>query len=262
MLYESIPVKILLGLLVGSVVGSFVGMATWRWPLKQSWWGRSKCPACSRTLGVRDLVPVVSYFLCGGLCRCGGKISVRYPIIEGVTAILTALIFTLIGLNWVALMAAAFVMLLMMIIVIDAEHFIIPNQLVIWLFLLGLVWRWAVEGTWVAPIMGLGAGVMLFLTAFLAAFIVERMNEQESLGGGDLKLLFAAGPWVGFQILPALLIFSGIFGVVSYFIWKKLDIKVAQSADIPFGAFPYGPAICLAIYCCVVFEPWLIKVFQ
>jgi prepilin signal peptidase PulO-like enzyme (type II secretory pathway) len=250
------------GLVIGLVLGSFIGMASYRWLRREGWWGRSKCPNCRRTLGASDLIPILSFFIKHKQCVCGAKISVRYPVIEGMTGILAAVLLMQFGLTLLGGLSLIFITLLMLIIVIDWENYIIPNELVIWLFLFGLVWRWAVEGTWLAPVMGLGAGVMLFLTAFLAAYIVERMNEQESLGGGDLKLLFAAGPWVGFQILPALLIFSGFFGVLSYFIWKKLDTPAKQSADVPFGAFPYGPAICLAIYLCVIIQPFLIDIFS
>lgn len=252
-------IRVVIGLLVGSIVGSFIGMASFRWLGGESWWGRSKCPGCGRKLGVSDLIPIFSYFLKGKKCSCGNKISARYPVIEGMTAFLSAVMLAKFGLGLLGGLGLAFVLVLMLIIVIDWENYIIPNRLVAILFIIGLIWRWAVEGTLLAPLLGLGASLMLFFTAFLAAFIVERMNEQESLGGGDLKLLFAAGPWVGFKILPALLLFSGLFGILSYFIWKKLDTPAKQSADVPFGAFPYGPAICMAIFLCVVLEEYLSK---
>lgn len=259
MILDNMLIRIVAGLLLGLIMGSFIGMASFRWLSKETWWGRSKCPKCGRKLGVSDLVPILSYFLKGKKCSCGNKISSRYPIIESMTAILSAVILAKYGLTLLGAMGLLFVLLLMLIIVIDWENYIIPNRLVFILFFVGLLWRWAVEGTLLAPLLGLGASLMLFFTAFLAAFIVERMNEQESLGGGDLKLLFAAGPWVGFKILPALLLFSGLFGILSYFIWKKLDTPAKQSADVPFGAFPYGPAICMAIFLCVMLEEYLAK---
>lgn len=261
MILDDMMLRAAFGLLLGSVLGSFIGMASWRWLRKETWWGRSKCISCGRSLNVSDLIPVVSYFLKKRRCSCGGAISSRYPIIESLTAVLSAVVMVKFGLTFQGGLGIIFVMILMLIIVIDWENYIIPNRLVLILFLVGLVWRWSVEGTWLAPLMGLGAGLMLFLTAFLAAFVVERMNEQESMGGGDLKLLFAAGPWVGFKILPALLLLSGLFGILSYFVWKKLDTPAKQSAEVPFGAFPYGPAICLAIFACVMLEEYLTKLF-
>lgn len=257
MIFDDILIRLGFGFLFGAISGSFIGMASWRWLRKESWWGRSKCPACGKPLGAMDLIPILSYFMKNRRCNCAGKISSRYPVIEGMTAVLSAVLFAKFGMTFAGILGLIFVALLMLIIVIDWENYIIPNRLVLILFLLGLVWRWSVEQTWLAPLLGVGAGLMLFLTAFLAAFIVERINEQESMGGGDLKLLFAAGPWVGFQILPALLLFSGLFGILSYFVWKKLDTPAKQSADVPFGAFPYGPAICLAIYVCVMLQDYL-----
>ncbi len=256
------PVLLGIGFLLGAILGSFIGMASYRWPRKESWGGRSKCPTCGRTLGVADLVPIVSWFFARAKCTCGAPISARYPVIEAATALLSALVLAEFGWTIAGALAVVLVVLVMLIIVIDWENFIIPDKLVIILFLVGLVWRWQVEGTWLAPLLGLGAGVMLFLTAFLAAFIVERINETESLGGGDLKLLFAAGPWVGFQILPLLLILSGVFGILFYLLWRKINLPAKQSADVPFGAFPYGPAICAAMLACVLLEQWVLKLFS
>jgi len=249
------------GLILGAILGSFISMASWRWLRKETWGGRSKCPACGRQLGVKDLIPILSYFLVGRKCRCGARISMRYPIIEAVTAILTALVLVRFGVTWLGVLGIVLVVLLMLIIVIDWENFIIPDRLVILMFISGLVWRWLVEGTWIAPFSGLGAGIMLFLTAFLTAYLVERLEERESLGGGDLKLLFVAGPWVGFKILPLLLILSGFFGLLFYLLWKHIKLPAQQSADVPLGAFPYGPAICASIFTCVMVEKWVLVLF-
>jgi leader peptidase (prepilin peptidase)/N-methyltransferase len=250
---------IILGFILGAILGSFISMASWRMPRKESWGGRSRCPACGRTLGVSDLVPIVSYFLKGKKCTCGAAISVRYPIIEIATGALCAIVAARFGLTLLGALSIPFVVILMLMIVIDWEHFIIPDPLVVCLFLLGLVWRWGVDGTWYAPLIGLGTGLMLFLTAFLAAYIVERMNETESLGGGDLKLLFAAGPWIGFHMVPVLLFLSGVYGLLFYLLWKNLKMPAQQSADVPLGAFPYGPAICAAIFTCVLSEEFVLK---
>jgi len=261
-IFDMLWMHALLGFIFGSLIGSFIGMASYRLPRKQSWAGRSKCPGCARTLGVLDLIPILSYFLHRGRCRqCDAKISARYPAIEIVTAILSALVLAQFGWTLLSVLGLIFVLLLMLIIVIDWETFIIPNQLVLILFLVGLAWRWARDGAWYAPFLGIGTGVMLFLTAFLAAFIVERINETESLGGGDLKLLFTGGPWVGFPMLPVLLILSGLYGVLFYLLWKKMDMPAKQSADVPFGAFPYGPAICAAMFTCVIIEDSVVKFF-
>jgi Flp pilus assembly protein protease CpaA len=80
------------------------------------------------------------------------------------------------------------------------------------------------------------------------------------LGGGDLKLLFAAGPWIGFHMVPVLLFLSGIYGLLFYLLWKKLNMQPQQSADVPLGAFPYGPAICAAIFTCALVETPLLKI--
>mgnify|MGYP000927423879 FL=1 len=259
MILDDILIRAGFGFLLGLLLGSFAGMASWRWLRKTSWWGRSQCPGCGRKLGPSDLIPILSYFIKNKICSCGNKISARYPVIEGLTATLSALIFMKYGFTLLGALGLVFVLILVLIIVIDWENYIIPNRLVLLLFVFGIAWRWNVEGTWVAALTGIAAGLMLFLTAFLAAFIVERMNEQESMGGGDLKLLFAAGPWVGFKVLPALLLLSGFFGILSYFIWKRLDVPTKQSADVPLGAFPYGPAICMAIFATVMLEELLSK---
>ena len=259
--FNAIYVLLPLGFVLGTIFGSFVSMASYRWLRNESWGGRSKCPACGRTLGILDLVPIFSWFMLGKQCSCGAPISMRYPMIEAITGILFAITLAHFGLTSSGALACGFVVLIMLIIVIDWENFIIPNRLVMIMLLTGLLWRLARDGVWFAPFLGIGAGVMLFLTAFLAAWVVERVCEIESLGGGDLKLLFAAGPWVGFPMLPGLLIFSGLYGMLFNELWKRINLPAKQSADVPFGAFPFGPSICMAILTCLLTEDFFMTLF-
>ncbi|MDQ3767708.1 MAG: prepilin peptidase [Actinomycetota bacterium] len=120
-----------LAAVLGLIFGSFATMAAYRIPLRASLNGRSECPACGHTITAAENIPVLSYLRQGGRCRhCGAKISVRYPLIELLTAILFALAALRFGPTLKAAVYSAFFWVLIMLSVIDLEHRLLPDRII------------------------------------------------------------------------------------------------------------------------------------
>lgn len=176
-----IGVVVLLSL-IGLVIGSFLGALTYRLPRKISIAkGRSICPNCKKTIHAYDNIPLLSYIILGGKCRnCKHKISLRYPLIEAVTA----LIFVAIGFNIINLFFAT---ILLAIFVIDLEHQIIPDELVN-IGLAALILILLVTGS-----------EELFprlLSGFLSGSLILLLNlitKGKGMGLGDAKLALLLG---------------------------------------------------------------------
>ena len=197
---------------MGLAVGSFVGLLTLRLPAGRPWAaGRSRCDGCGRSLTAGDLVPLLSWALARGHCRvCAAPVPLRYPLLEAGCAA--------IGL-WAAAnapperaaLSAAFGWWLVLIAVIDAEHFWLPRALTLPLLVAGL----AVHIAGAAPSLSdsvLGAASGWAGLALLAA-LFKALRGRQGLGGGDPPMLGAVGAWVGWQGLPASVLVAALAGL-------------------------------------------------
>lgn len=223
---------------LGLVAGSFLGLVSVRLPAGEGVVaGRSRCGGCGRTLGPRDLVPVISYVIAGGRCRgCGAAIPVRYPLMELACAAIGV---------WAALSqpgsaaAAALTALLgwqlLLIAVIDGERFWLPDRLTLPLLGTGLVAAAMLEAPTLRDSL-IGAAVG-FGTLRLLAWAYRRTRGREGLGGGDPFLLGAIGAWTGWIGLPTVLIWAATAGL-SLVAARRLTGRSVSGADrLPFGVF-------------------------
>lgn len=226
----------------GAVVGSFVGLVSLRLPAGGPIaFGRSHCSGCSRTLGPADLVPLLSYLVLRGRCRtCGAAIERRYPLIEATSALIGA-ISVLAFPNEQAIAAALLGWWLLLLGLLDAEHYWLPDRLTYPLIVAGLVSAWWFETPPLSDgFIGAAAGFLVF--AGLAAGY-EKLRGRTGLGGGDAKLFAAAGAWLGWQALPLVLLGAASGALVAALILhRKSSDFMAQR--LPFGAF-LAPAIWL-----------------
>lgn len=217
--------------LFGLLIGSFLNVCIFRLPLKESVViNSSHCPRCGTSLRALDLVPVFSYLFLKGKCRyCKAFISVRYPLIELLTGIVFFITALEIGFTAILVKYLFFFSLLIVVTFIDLDHQIIPNQLVIILLVWGLGWQlFRPEISWLQAMFGalLGGGLLL------AVAVVSKGG----MGGGDIKLMFAAGFFMG-PALTGLALFLGFFsGAVVGLILILLRIKKRKD-PIPFGPF-------------------------
>ena len=222
---------------LGLIAGSFLGLVSLRLPAgKGVVAGRSRCGGCERALGARDLVPVISYVVARGRCRkCEAPIPVRYPLIELGCAAIGA---------WAALsqptpVAAALTALLgwqlLLIAIIDAEHFWLPDRLTLPLLATGLMAAALLETR--ASSDSLIGAVAGFATLWCLAWAYRRLRGREGLGGGDPFLFAAIGAWTGWLGLPTVLIWAATAGL-SLVLAKRLTGRGVSGSDrLPFGVF-------------------------
>lgn len=223
-----------LGFVLGAVIGSFLAAILVRWPEGRSVMrGRSQCDSCGRQLGARDLVPILSWFLVRGRCRyCGARIDRRLLAIEAgaaliaITAIaahpLPAAIFTAILGWWLFLLAA-----------LDVEHQWLPDRLTLPLIAAGLPVAWAGIGP-PLPDRLIGAFVGFAALALIAA-AYKAVRGREGLGGGDPKMLAAIGAWLGWPLLPFVLLGAGLIGFAVIILSHLRGHRVQATDRLPLG---------------------------
>ncbi|OYW45769.1 MAG: hypothetical protein B7Z08_06200 [Sphingomonadales bacterium 32-68-7] len=205
---------LLFAVAIGAVVGSFLATVAVRWPEGDSpLRGRSRCDTCRSALAPGSLVPLVSYGLQRGRCRhCGAAISRLHPAMEAAAGAIAgaavlafgeapALVVTAAVLGWTLLLLG----------VLDARHFWLPDALTLPLAGLGLAASLAGLGPDPGTaLIGLAVG---FGALWPTARLYRAVRGREGLGGGDPKLLAALGAWLGWQALPWLLLFAATIGL-------------------------------------------------
>jgi len=194
---------------------------------------RSHCPACSRTLRIRDLIPVASWLALRGRCAaCEAPISVRYPIVELITAGLFMLCVIRFGTTPAALAAMALVATLVAAAVIDFDTQLLPDALTLPLVWVGLL---ANLGGLFVPledaVLGAVAGYLSLWTIHHAFRLV---TGREGMGYGDFKLLAAIGAWLGWQPLAVVVLMACAAGVV-FAVGGALARRRDARAPIAFG---------------------------
>ena len=197
----------------GLIVGSFLGLVSLRLPRGEDVvGGRSRCDGCGVPLAPWRLIPVASFLISRGRCAgCGADIPRRYPLIELATAGLG--VWAALGQTTVpaAVVTALLGWQLLLIAVIDGEHFRLPDRLTLPLLVTGLAAALAVDHT--APTDAVIGAVVGFAGLWLLARAYRRLRGREGLGDGDPILLAAGGAWVGWIGLPSVLLWASAAGL-------------------------------------------------
>lgn len=233
------PAMIAASALFGLIFGSFANVLVYRVPRKQSIaWPNSFCPSCSKSIAWFDNIPLLSFFALRGQCRhCKARISIRYPIIEAITASLFVACFLRFGLQPLLFLRDwPLMVILVAITFIDLEFRIIPDRLNLVGLLIGLATSWATpEMGWKASIAGVAIGFLIF---FLLGVVYERLTGRAGLGGGDVKYLAMIGAWIGPVGVFQTVFLSSILGSVIGIGWAlATKQKKALGASIPYGPF-------------------------
>jgi leader peptidase (prepilin peptidase)/N-methyltransferase len=218
---------------------------------------RSRCPSCGKQITAMQNIPVLSYLMLGGKCgSCDAPISRRYPIIELLTAVFTGIVAWRFGFGWEAGAAILMTWALIAISVIDIDHQIIPDSIslpLIWagLFLSLFHEAAGAEMLFVDAKTAIAGGLAGYLSLWSIYHLFRLLTGKEGMGYGDFKLLAALGAWLGWQMLPLIILLSAVVGAavgVSLIVFKRHD----RSVPIPFGpylaaagwiAMLYGPQI-------------------
>lgn len=254
---------------LGVVVGSFLNVVIYRLPkMMEAQWQRdyaefggeaqeesnklslafpgSRCPQCDAEIKPTQNIPVLSYLMLGGKCAaCKVPISVRYPVVEAVTAML----WVLCGLQFGVSNALAGAMLLTAVLVvltaIDLDHQLLPDSLTLPLVWIGLLLN--IDNTFVSLESAVLGAVFGYLCLWSVFWLFKIITGKEGMGHGDFKLLAALGAWFGFAALPTIVLLSSVVGAVlgvALIVTGKQD----RETPMPFGPFLAGAGLIHLFY--------------
>jgi len=231
----------IMSFVLGSVFGSFINCFAWRITHHESILkGRSHCAVCGHTLAALDLVPIFSWLFLRGKCRyCGEKISPRYMLTELALGAAFLLCFLRFGLSWETLRLMALSVALLGLSLVDLEIQEIPDGFIIygialWAVMLPLMAE-PVKALW----QGLLSGVLIGGGILLISLVMDKVLKKESLGGGDVKLLFMVSLYMSPIAALINLVLACVVGLLFVVALKREKI-------------PFGPSISLASFATVL----------
>lgn len=196
---------------------------------------RSRCPACGHQITALENIPILSWLVLRGRCSaCRSSISVRYPIIEALTGGLFAFSAIEFGYGWSALGAVILAGALVALTFIDFDTQLLPDSITLPLLWIGLLFN--VGATYVdlnSAVIGAVAGYLSLWTVYWG---FKLATGKEGMGYGDFKLLAALGAWLGWQMLPLIILLSSLVGAVVG-VFMILVAKRGRNVPIPFGPY-------------------------
>jgi|TARA_B110000438_G_scaffold286603_1_gene317989 leader peptidase (prepilin peptidase) / N-methyltransferase len=260
-------------IVIGLMVGSFLNVVIARVPQQLQWQWRgkleglpkpagvagpvSRCPSCQQPIRWRDNLPLISFLILKGRCRsCNTAISGRYPLVEALCAGLSLVVVIVMGAQWTTLAALIFTWGLIALTFIDLEHFLLPDRLTLPLLAIGLGVNAVNTFTdLISALVGAIAGYGSFWIVFHGFRIV---TGKEGMGHGDFKLLAALGAWMGWQMLPLIILLSAGTGAIIGITMLILQ-QHQRGQQVPFGPYLAG-AGWLALLWGVDFNHYYLKV--
>ena len=200
---------------------------------------RSRCPHCGHTIRAIDNIPIISYLLLRGRCAaCRHPISARYPIIEGVTGLLSMVVAWHFGFTWEALAALFLTWALVALSVIDFDHQLLPDTITIPFLWIGLVLGLLALFTDIRSAV-IGA-IVGYLSLWSIYQLFKLLTGKEGMGYGDFKLLAMLGAWMGWQYLLVIVLLSSVVGAA---VGITLTTVMGRDRSIP---IPFGPYLAAA----------------
>ncbi len=237
--------------LIAPFVGSILGVLAVRLPARRSVLvGRSRCPNCQTTLGIADLVPIVSWLATRGRCRhCGAPVDRFYPAIE-LAALAVPLWAASETTGWVLWASCILGWCLLTLAVMDTRSMVLADSLTLPLVATGLAVSWALgTGTLYDAATGAALG---FLSFALIGWLYRKLRGREGLGLGDAKLLAAAGAWLTWQALPGVVALAALAGLATALVRSLVRQSFRAGERLPFGphlgaaiwlVWLYGPVV-------------------
>ena len=236
------------------LIGSFLNVVLVRLPRQIHWqwekdeqgaapppgiaWPPSHCPSCEHALSWWENLPLLSYLLLRGRCRaCGTGISLRYPLVEALTALLSLVVVVTMGPQWLTIAALMLTWALIALAFIDLEHFLLPDRITLPLLAAGLLVN-AIGGFTdpLSAVIGAVSGYGLLWAVYHA---YRALTGREGFGYGDFKLLGALGAFLGWQLLPLIILLSAGVGAIIGIALILLR-RHQRSEPLPFGPFLAG----------------------
>ncbi|HEX8603744.1 MAG TPA: A24 family peptidase [Pseudoduganella sp.] len=196
---------------------------------------RSRCGHCGHQITALENIPVISWLALRGKCsKCKTPISARYPVIEALTGALSAVLVWQFGSGWTGLATLLFAYLLIAMTFIDADTKLLPDDLTYPLLWAGLLVN--LNGTFVPladAVIGAAAGYLMLWSVY---WLFKLVTGKEGMGYGDFKLLAALGAWLGWAMLPTIILLSSVVGALVG-IGLILFAKRGRENPIPFGPY-------------------------
>ncbi|EAW30601.1 type IV pilus prepilin peptidase PilD [marine gamma proteobacterium HTCC2143] len=248
-------------IVIGLLVGSFLNVVIYRLPvmMEREWksecklildpdgpdeepaesfnlaFPHSHCPNCDAPIRAWQNIPVISYVLLRGQCaNCKVSISARYPIIEAVTALMSAVIAWQLGASLEMLAALFFTWSLIALTMIDADHKLLPDQITLPLLWAGLLLN---SFSLFVPLYDAVWGAIGgYLSLWSVYWLFKILTGKDGMGYGDFKLLAALGAWLGWQSLLVIILLSSLVGAIVGSI-ILLANKQGRNTAIPFGPY-------------------------
>ncbi|NMY53245.1 A24 family peptidase [Pseudomonas sp. WS 5011] len=255
----NLPAFVCVGLLLGLLIGSFLNVVVYRLPIMmQRGWREqareilelpaepqtatfnlvlpnSSCPHCAHEIKPWENIPVISFLFLRGKCSsCKAPISMRYPLVELSCGLLSAFIAWHFGFTW---QAGAMLLLtwgLLAMSLIDVDHQLLPDSLVLPLLWLGLIAN--SFGLFTSLEDALWGAIAGYLSLWSVYWLFKLVTGKEGMGYGDFKLLALLGAWGGWQVLPLTILLSSLVGAVLGLIMLRLR-NAETSTPIPFGPY-------------------------
>ncbi|GAB4165021.1 MAG: A24 family peptidase [Rhodocyclaceae bacterium] len=262
---------------VGLAVGSFLNVVIHRLPkiLEREWRAQcaelsgesapagehlglafppSHCPRCGARIRMLDNIPVLSWLWLRGRCReCGGAISPRYPIVEALTAALTIWSAWRFGFGVQSLAASLLLWALVAAAFIDADTQLLPDAITLPLLWAGLLANlWGTFADLHSAVIGAIAG---YVSLWSIYWLFRLATGKEGMGHGDFKLLAALGAWLGWQVLPVVILLSSVAGAT---VGIALIVAARHGRDVP---IPFGPYLAAAGALAVFWGPELSRYY-
>ncbi len=207
---------------------------------------RSRCRSCGTQITAMQNIPVISYLVLGGKCaHCGTRISARYPAVELLTAVLSAVVAFRFGLGVEAAVGIAITWVLVAISVIDIDHQIIPDSMALPLLWAGLIASLfhpiaGAESLFIDPRTSIVGAAVGYLSLWSVYHLFRLITGKEGMGHGDFKLLGAFGAWLGWQMLPLIILLSAVVGAI---VGIGMIALRGHDRNIP---IPFGPYLAAA----------------
>jgi leader peptidase (prepilin peptidase)/N-methyltransferase len=199
----------------------------------------SRCPHCGHKIKPWENIPVVSYLFLRGKCsNCKAGISARYPAIELVTGLLSVAVIFYVGVNWSGLAALVFTWSLIALTMIDFDTYLLPDDITLPLLWLGLITN--SFNTFTDLPSALWGAIAGYLALWSVYKLFKLVTGKEGMGYGDFKLLAVLGAWMGWQMLPQIILLSSLVGAV---IGVSMIVIRGRDKNIP---IPFGPYLAIA----------------
>ena len=248
-------------LILGLMVGSFLNVVIYRLPkmMELGWQQqcaelrgeepvaapaynlvvpRSACPHCNHAISAWENIPIISYLLLRGKCKgCGTAISPRYPVIEAVSGILCGFAAWHFGFGWAAAGALLLIWALLALTAIDFDTQLLPDDITLPLLWAGLLFN--LSGTFTDLHSAVLGAIFGYLALWCVFWLFKLATGKEGMGYGDFKLLAALGAWMGWEMLPLIIILSSLVGAVVG-ITLIVAAKHGRNVPIPFGPYLAG----------------------